>query len=180
MPAPSPSVDWSIRRAFELTDDDIAGLSDVLIDCVNGGASVGFMAPLTRERAHPFWRWIGLRVASGERAILVATDSEGICGTVHVVITLPENQPHRADLSKLLVHRRARGRGLGGALVRAAEDLARESGKTLMVLDAVTDGDAARLYERLGWIRAGDVPNYALMPNGEPCSTTFYFRELNG
>src|SRR5204863_7438521 len=112
------------------------------------------------------------------RAVLIADDAHGLCGTVQLVFDLPENQPHRADLSKMLVHRRARRRGLGAALMRAAEATARECGKTLLVLDAVTNGDAARLYERLGWVRVGDVPGYALMPGGEPCSTTYYYRDL--
>jgi GNAT superfamily N-acetyltransferase len=117
-------------------------------------------------------------VALGHRALLIAEDSQGICGTVQLIFDLPENQPHRGDLAKMLVHRRARRQGLGAALMKAAEQTAREWGKTLLVLDAVTHGDAARLYERLGWVRVGDVPNYALMPDGTPCSTTYYYRVL--
>jgi GNAT superfamily N-acetyltransferase len=94
------------------------------------------------------------------------------------VLDQPENQPHRADLAKMLVHRRARRQGLGAALMRAAEETARECGKTLLVLDAVTDGDAARLYARLGWVRVGDIPGYALMPKGGFCSTTVFYRNL--
>ena len=139
---------------------------------------MGFMLPLTRDRAEAFWRRVARGGAEGERAVLVAEDERGICGTVQLVLGLPENQPHRADLAKMLVHRRARNRGLGAALMRAAEALARERGKTLLVLDAVTGGDAARLYERLGWVRVGDVPGFALMPDGGPCSTTYYYRDL--
>ena len=117
-------------------------------------------------------------MAAGERALLVAEDAHGICGTVQLVLDLPENQPHRADLAKMLVPRRARRQGLGAALMRAAESLARECGKTLLVLDAVTGGDAARLYQRLGWVRVGDIPGYALMPRGEICSTTVFYRNL--
>lgn len=101
-----------------------------------------------------------------------------MCGTVQLVLDQPENQPHRADLSKMLVHRRARRQGLGAALMRAAEAAARECGRTLLVLDAVTDGDAARLYERLGWERVDVIPGYALMPHGGLCSTTVYYRNL--
>jgi GNAT superfamily N-acetyltransferase len=155
-------------------------LCEVLVDCVEGGASVGFLSPITRERAHEFWNRVGQAVATGQRALLVARDELGICGTVQLILDLPENQPHRADLVKMLVHGRARRRGLGAALMRAAESLARECGKTLLVLDAVTNGDAARLYERLGWLRVGDVPNFALMPDGAPCSTTYYYRSLKG
>ena len=149
---------WSIRRVPALGDGDIEGLVSVLMDCVEGGASVGFMEPLTRDRAAAFWRRVAQGVATGERALIVAEDGLGVCGTVQLVLGLPENQPHRADLMKMLVHRRARRRGLGEALMRAAEATARECGRTLLVLDAVTDGDAARLYERLGWVRVGDIP----------------------
>jgi GNAT superfamily N-acetyltransferase len=171
---------WSPRRLHALDDAQIAGLADVLIDCVEGGASVSFMHPLPRDRAVAFWRRVAQGVAAGERALLVAEDSRGLCGTVQLVLDQPENQPHRADLSKMLVHRRARRQGLGAALMRAAEATARECGKTLLVLDAVTDGDAARLYERLGWKRVGDIPGYALMPQGGLCSTTVYYRNLAG
>src|SRR5437773_5660582 len=156
----------------------IGDLSAVLIGCVGGGASVSFMHPLKRDRAVAFWRRVAQGVAAGERALLVAEDARGLCGTVQLVLDLPENQPHRADLAKMLVHRRARRRGLGTALMRAAEATARECGKTLLVLDAVTGGEAARLYERLGWVRVGDIPGYALMPRGGLCSTTFFYRDL--
>jgi GNAT superfamily N-acetyltransferase len=149
-----------------------------LIDCVEGGASVSFMHPLSRDRALAFWRRVAQHVAAGERALLIAEDARGLCGTVQLVLDLPENQPHRADLAKMLVHRRARRQGLGAALMRAAEDTARECGKTLLVLDAVTGGDAERLYERLGWQRVGVIPGYALMPRGGLCSTTVFFRNL--
>ncbi len=174
------STTWSLRRVRALDDDCIEALSTVLIDCVDGGASVSFLGPLTRERAVAFWRRVALGVAAGERALLVAEDEHGLCGTVQLVLDQPENQPHRADLAKMLVHSRARRRGLGAALMRAAESLARDCGKTLLVLDAVTGGDAARLYERLGWTRVGDIPRYALYPDGRPCGTTYYYRDLAG
>jgi GNAT superfamily N-acetyltransferase len=168
----------SVRRLDAVDDAQIDALAGVLIDCVEGGASVSFMHPLTRDRALAFWRRVAQGVAAGERALLVAEDGHGICGTVQLVLDLPENQPHRADVCKMLVHRRARRQGLGAALMRAAEAAARECGRTLLVLDAVTGGDAARLYEQLGWVRVGDVPRFALMPNGDPCSTTYYYRDL--
>jgi len=177
MSAPSTPA-WSIRRVQALGEVEVAGLADVLVDCVAGGASVSFMPPLTPERARGFWRGVGERVAAGARALLVAEDADGICGAVQLVLDLPENQPHRADLTKMLVHRRARRRGLGAALMRAAEATARGAGRTLLVLDAVTGGDGARLYERLGWVRVGDIPDYALFPDGRPCSTTVYYRRL--
>jgi GNAT superfamily N-acetyltransferase len=163
-----------------MDDSHIEALADLLIDCVEGGASVSFMQPLSRERAVAFWRRVADGVAAGHRAVLVAEDAHGICGTVQLVFDLPENQPHRADLAKMLVHRRARRQGLGAALLRAAENIARECGKTLLVLDAVTDGDAARLYERMGWQRVGVIPGYALMPAGGLCDTTVYYRALGG
>lgn len=169
---------WFPRRAHSLDDEQIHELADVLIDCVAGGASVSFMHPLGRERAVAFWRGVANAIAAGDRALLVAEDERGICGTVQLVLDLPENQPHRADLAKMLVHRRARRRGLGAALVRAAEATARECGRTLLVLDAVSGGDAARLYERLGWVRVGAIPGYALLPRGGLCGTTVYYRDL--
>lgn len=165
---------WRIRSLPSVTDAQIRDLALLLIDAVESGASVSFMAPLAHERAETFWR----RIAAGERALLIAEDGEGICGTVQLGFDLPENQPHRADLAKMLVHRRARRQGLGAALMRAAESIARDCGKSLLVLDAVTDGDGARLYERLGWTRVGDIPGYALLPAGALCSTTVFYRKL--
>ena len=169
---------WSLRRLHAVNDAQVHQLADLLIDCVEGGASVSFMLPLTRERALAFWHRVARDVAAGGRALLVAEDASGICGSVQLVFDLPENQPHRGDLAKMLVHHRVRRQGLGEALMRAAEDVARESGKTLLVLDAVTGGDAERLYQRLGWQRVGVIPDYALMPDGAPCDTTVFYRDL--
>lgn len=171
-------MNTTVRQLFTVDDTHIEQLADVLMDCVEGGASVSFMKPFTRERALAFWQRVADDVAAGKRALIVAEDAEGICGTVQLIFDLPENQPHRADLAKMLVHRRARRQGLGEWLMRAAEDAAKAAGKTLLVLDAVTGGDAARLYERLGWVRVGDVPNFALYPDGGFCSTTYYYRQL--
>ena len=167
-----------IRRLLSVGPSEVGGLMDVLMDCVEGGASVGFMLPLPRERANEFWSGVARAVGRGDRALLVAEDDDGICGTVQLILAQPDNQPHRADLSKMLVHRRARRRGLGEALMRAAERMALDCGKTLLVLDAVTDGDAYRLYSRLGWERVGDVPDFALWPEGGYCSTTYFYRML--
>ena len=167
-----------VRRLHAVSEAQIDALAGVLIDCVEGGASVGFMQPLARERALGFWRRVADDAAAGRRALLVAEDAQGLCGTVQLVLEQLDNQPHRADLSKMLVHRRARCRGVGAALMRAAEATARDCGKTLLVLDAVTDGDAARMYARLGWQRVGDIPDYALFPGGGFCSTTVYYRRL--
>ncbi|MBL8310850.1 MAG: GNAT family N-acetyltransferase [Burkholderiales bacterium] len=136
------------------------------------------MQPLTRERALAFWQRVADGVQRNARALLVAEDEHGLLGTVQLVFDLPENQPHRADLAKMLVHRRARRRGVGEALMRAAEILASNCGRALLVLDTVTGGDAERLYTRLGWQRVGVIPNYARFPNGEPCATTYFYRAL--
>jgi GNAT superfamily N-acetyltransferase len=167
-----------IRRLHGATEREVAGLADVLIDCVEGDASIGFMHPLSRARALTFWREIADAVSRGERALLVAEDAEGIVGTVQLILDLPENQPHRADLSKMLVHRRARRQGAGAALLRGAEDVARSTGRSLLVLDTAS-ADAERLYERGGWQRVGTVPGFALMPDGSPCDTTFFYRLLD-
>lgn len=152
-------------------------LAEVLRDCVEGGASVGFMLPLAEGRAQAFWRRVAEGVAAGERHLFVAEGDDGrICGTLSLVTDMPDNQPHRADVSKMLVHRRARRQGVAERLLRALEAKARELGKTTLVLDTVTGSDASRLYERLGWLKAGDIPHYALMPDGAPCSTTYYFK----
>lgn len=171
-------VTWSPRRLYAVDDTQIDALADLLIDCVEGGASVSFMHPLTRERATAFWRGVAEGVRAGRRALVVAEDAQGICGTVQLVLDLPENQPHRADVAKMLVHRRARRRGLGGALLRAAETAARECGRTLLVLDTVTGSDGERLYARAGWVRVGVIPRYALFPDGRVCSTTVFYRNL--
>ncbi|VVE48014.1 GNAT family N-acetyltransferase [Pandoraea pneumonica] len=167
----------------------VDALADVLIDCVEGGASVSFMLPLTRERATAFWRKVADGVARGERVLLVAREEDGdmlgandrsgrIVGTVQLILDLPENQPHRADVAKMLVHRDARRQGVAQKLMTAIDDVARTEGRHVLVLDTVTGGDAERLYQRSGWQRAGDVPKFALMPDGEFCATTFYYKHL--
>lgn len=169
---------WTLRRMHEVSDADVDALADVLIDCVEGGASVSFMYPFTRDRALAFWRRVASDVHAGRRALLVAEDGQGICGTVQLVLDLPENQPHRAELVKMLVHRRARRHGVGAALMRAAESTARDCGRTLLVLDTVAGSPAERLYARLGWTRVGVIPNFARMPDGAPTDATVFYREL--
>jgi GNAT superfamily N-acetyltransferase len=168
----------SVKRLRAVSAAQLVELAEVLIDCVEGGASISFMHPLERESAMAFWTSVASAVASGERALLVAEDALGICGTAQLILGLPQNQPHRADVSKVLVHRRARRQGLGAALMRAVEATARDCGRDLLVLDTLTGSDAQRLYERLGWVRVGDIPRFALLPTGEFCSTTFYYRDL--
>lgn len=171
--------DIQIRCLQTLGDGEIQGLSDVLIDCVEGGASVSFMLPMTRIKAEAFWHSTSASVVCGERTVLVAYDAAGsIVGTVQIILGQPENQPHRADIAKMLVHRRARRQGVAAALLAAAERSALNSGKTLLVLDTVTGSDAERLYAQQGWQRCGEIPNYALWPDGTPCATTIFFKFL--
>lgn len=169
---------WTIRRLDTINADQANQLADVLINCVEGGASVSFMLPLTRERALAFWQRVAGDVARSARILIIAEDAAGICGTVQLLLDLPENQPHRADLCKMLVHRRCRKQGLGAALLAAAELAAREAGRTLLVLDAVSGAEGARLYERGGWVRVGEIPNYALYPAGGFCPTTYYYKDV--
>ena len=170
---PTPDV----CRLTTVSAAQIHALADVLIDCVEGGASVGFMLPLGRPKAVAFWQRVADGVTTGDRALLVAEDGHGIVGTVQLVLAQPDNQPHRADLAKMLVHRRARRSGLGAALLQAAESAARQAGKTLLVLDTASP-DAERLYARGGWTDCGTVPGYALLPQGGLCSTRFFYRDL--
>ncbi len=166
----------------QLTAADIraqlADLSEVLIDCVHAGASVGFLSPLSRDRADAFWRSVAVAVEQGRRILFVASQhGNRIDGTVQLVLAGAENQPHRADIAKLLVHTRARRQGMADELMQAAEAHARSIGRDLLVLDTATD-EAARLYERLGWTRSGIVPDYALNPDGSRTPTIFYWKSL--
>lgn len=158
--------------------DAVPALADVLIDCVERGASVSFMHSLSRERAEAFWASVADGVALPDRLLLAARDGQDIVGTVQVVFAGAENQPHRADIAKMLVHGRARRRGVGAALLAAAEAEALRAGRILLVLDTVTGGDGERLYLRGGWTQVGVVPDYALFPDGSPCATTFFFKRL--
>lgn len=165
------------RLSAEEASELIPALSRVLIDCVEGGASVSFMAPMTREKADAFWTGTRDRVAAGTAELLVAELGGEVAGTVQLVTGLPENQPHRADVAKLLVHRSARRRGVGQALMAAVEDLASRMGKTLLVLDTASD-EADRLYRGLDWIEVGPIPGFALFPDGRPCDTVFFYKQL--
>jgi GNAT superfamily N-acetyltransferase len=167
-----------VRNLETIGDRELRGLCDVLIDCVEGGASVSFMHPMTHAKAETFWSGAAASLARGERMVLVAEDEQGIVGTVQVILNLPENQPHRGDVAKMLVHRRARRQGVGAALLAAAEQNASKAGRTVLVLDTVTGGDAERLYARQGWQRCGEIPNYALFPAGGFCSTTVFYKSL--
>jgi ribosomal protein S18 acetylase RimI-like enzyme len=162
------------REAREQLD----ALAAVLEDCVAGGASVSYMAPFSLEDARIAFAGFVADAERGGRILLAAFDCGRLVGTVQVVLALPPNQPHRGEIAKLLVHRSARRRGIAEKLMAAAEAEARAEGRTLLVLDAVTDGAAARLYERLGWTTVGVIPNYALFPDGQPCDTTVFWKAI--
>ncbi|MBL0730912.1 GNAT family N-acetyltransferase [Piscinibacter sp. HJYY11] len=162
----------------EATRAHMPALCDLLMDCVAGGASVGFVQPMSTAKAQRFWEGVAASVAREETVLLVARDGDGrVAGTVQLVLALKENQPHRAEVSKLLVHRRARRLGVGALLMREAEAVARRIGRTVLVLDTSTP-EAERLYEREGWSRCGTIPDYALMPDGSLCGTTIFFKRL--
>ncbi len=169
---------WRVERVRSMTAEQMVQLCDVLIDCVDGGASVSFLWPMTRAKAEAFWRGVADGVARGDRALVVALDGEDIVGTAQAIWATPENQPHRADVAKMLVRRQARRSGVGAALLRAAEHAAREAGKTVLVLDTASDS-AERLYEREGWQRVGRIPDYALLPDGAPCDTVVFYKRLD-
>jgi GNAT superfamily N-acetyltransferase len=155
--------------------DELAG---VLADCVAGGASVSYMAPFTHEQAREAFAVWAEEVDRDARLLLAAFLDGTVVGTVQVVYATPPNQPHRADIAKLLVRRAARRRGIAQLLMEHAEREARAEGKTLLVLDTVTGDDAERLYTRLGWTRVGVIPNYALYPDGRPCDTTVFWKAV--
>ncbi len=168
-------------RAAAGEPGNAVALAQVLLDCVEGGASVSFMWPLPQHQALAFWDGALDSAQRGERIVLLAEDSASgdIVGTVQVVFAVADNQPHRADVAKMLVHRCARRRGVGAALLQAAETAARAAGRTLLVLDTVSGGDAERLYTRLGWQRLGVIPGYALWPRGGLCDTTYFYKQLS-
>ncbi|WP_317179038.1 GNAT family N-acetyltransferase [Lelliottia amnigena] len=173
---PSMSV-HSFSRDEILSNID--ALADILANCVNGGASVSFMAPFSHEDACAFWRGVTESVERQERTVLVCRDQHGaLLGTVQLLTDQPENQPHRADVAKLLVHEKARRRGVAMALMEALEAAAREQGKTVLVLDTASGSGAESFYVRGGWIRVGEIPDYALMPDGEMTATTVFYKFL--
>jgi GNAT superfamily N-acetyltransferase len=168
-----------IRRlaSFEILEQ-LDAFADVLADCVAGGASVGYMAPFSAEDARAVFEGFAADVQHGRRLLLAAFLDGRLVGTVQVILTLMPNQPHRGEIAKMLVHPSARRRGIAEQLMGAAEAEARAEGKTLLVLDAVTGGDAERLYGRLGWNRVGEIPGFALYPDGRPCSTTYFWKAI--
>jgi GNAT superfamily N-acetyltransferase len=174
-------MDAEIRLRALSPDEALAAvpaLAEVLVDCVAGGASVSFMADLSLERAERFWRGVAEAARDDGRAVIVAEADEVVVGVVQVIPVLIDNQPHRAEVAKMLVHRRARRRGVGAALMAAAEAAARAMGRTLLTLDTVEGEAGERLYRRLGWAAVGAIPGYALYPDGTPCSTVVFYKAL--
>ncbi len=156
----------------------LESLAQVLLDCVAGGASVGFMASLSKHEAEAFFAKIVEEVERGERILLAAFRNAELIGTVQVRTGMPPNQPHRADVAKLLVHRSARGQGVATQLMKHVEEVSTLAGKSLLVLDTVTGGVGEKLYESLGWQRVGVIPRYALYPDGTWCDTTVFYKQL--
>ncbi len=167
-------------RRLASTDlhEQLDALAHVLHDCVAGGASVSYMAPFSHAEARSAFEGFAAEVDRGSRLLLAAFADGDLVGSVQVILAMPPNQPHRAEIAKLLVDRSARGRGVAQLLMERAEADARAEGKTLLVLDTVTGDGAERLYTRLGWTRVGVIPGYALYPDGRPCDTTVFFKTL--
>ena len=165
------------RIGRDAAQDDVRALARLLVDAIAGGAGVSFLADLTEEQAEAWWR--SLLSSSSERAIiLIARDEEGVVGTVQLQPAWAPNQPHRADVAKLIVHRRARRRGIARALMQALEEAASAAGFTLLLLDTCKGYDAERLYASTGWVRVGEVPGFALNPDGSLCDTVFFYKQL--
>ncbi len=156
-------------------DASAGKLAEVLLDCIAGGASVSFMHDFTHPQALAFWRRVASEVRADNRVLFAAGDVDG---TAQLILDLPPNQPHRAELAKMLVHRRARRQGLGQALFAAAEQEARRRGRTLITFDTISGGPAERLYLRCGCTKVGEIPDYALMPDGRPAPTSIFFKQL--
>ena len=165
------------RLSSSAVEEHLDALADVLVDCVAGGASVSYLAPFSHREARTAFRAFGTEVERGSRVVLAAFASRELVGTVQLILALAPNQPHRAEIAKLLVRRSARRQGIGRLLMERAETEARAEGKTLLVLDTAS-GAAERLYERLGWTRVGVIPGYALYPNGRLCDTTILWKSL--
>jgi ribosomal protein S18 acetylase RimI-like enzyme len=155
-------------------------LSEILIEVVANGGSVSFMHPLEAETAEAFWDGALAAAARDERIVLGAWDGEVLAGTVTLLLDCPPNQPHRAEIAKLMTRLSHRGRGVAASLMRAAERLAVERARTLLVLDTATDGGAAGLYEGQGFTLAGEIPDYALKPHGGLSGTLIYWKRIGG
>jgi ribosomal protein S18 acetylase RimI-like enzyme len=162
-----------------VADAALEQLAAVLVDCVEGGASVSFMSPFSQGQGLAFFRKVASAVASGDTVLLAAKLEGRIVGTVQLGLDTPPNQPHRADVKKLLVHRSARGHGVAAALMARVEEEAKRRGRWLLVLDTVPGDNGHRLYLREGWMQVGTVPDYALFPDGRLCDTAIMCKRLD-
>jgi GNAT superfamily N-acetyltransferase len=173
----------SSTRVISLSHHDILqrlpALTEILVDCVHGGASVSFMQPLHLDTATAFWQKVAQSVAARERVVLAVEQADGsLVGTVQLITDLPENQPHRADVAKLLVYSRGRRQGIAGQLMTALEQEAVRQGKSVLVLDTATGSGAESFYQRCGWQKVGEIPRYALMPDGKMTATSVFYKFL--
>lgn len=155
-----------------------AALSELLVETVAGGGSVSFMHPLPLQIAETFWQDSLASAARGERIVLGALDGDALIGTVTLLLNLPPNQPHRAEIAKMMTRLTHRHRGVATALLREAERHAAERGRTLLVLDTAVDEGASGLYERMGFQLTGIIPDYALKPHGGLTGTMIYWKRL--
>ena len=162
-----------------VADIALEQLAAVLVDCVEGGASVSFMSPFSHQEALTFFRKVAGAVAAGDTVLLAARLDGKIIGTVQLGLDTPPNQPHRADIKKLLVHRSARGHGIGAALMAQVEEEARRRGRWLLVLDTVPGENGYRLYMKAGWTQSGTIPDYAMFPDGRLCDTAVFWKRLD-
>jgi GNAT superfamily N-acetyltransferase len=174
-----------VTAAFEIAvldapvaDTALDQLADVLVDCVEGGASVSFMSPFSHGEALAFFRKVAASVVSKDTVLLAARLDGRIVGTVQLGLDTPPNQPHRADIKKMLVHRSARNHGIGAALMARVEEEARRNGRWLLVLDTVPGENGHRVYKRAGWTETGIIPDYALFPDGRLCDTAVMWKRL--
>jgi GNAT superfamily N-acetyltransferase len=174
----SGAADISVLSA-PIPDAALEQLALVLVDCVEGGASVSFMAPFTQEQGLAFFRKVANSVVAGDTVLLAAKLDGKIIGTVQLGLDTPPNQPHRADVKKMLVHRSSRGRGVGADLMARVEAEARKLGRWLLVLDTVPGDNGYRLYRRAGWTESGIIPDYAMFPDGRLCDTALFWKRLD-
>jgi GNAT superfamily N-acetyltransferase len=165
------------RIRSDASASDVRGLARLLVDAIESGAGVSFLAGLTQDEAEEWWRTV-LTSCSERAIVLIARDPDGVVGTVQLQPAWAPNQPHRADVAKLIVHRRARRRGIARALMERLEDAAAAAGFTLLLLDTCKGYDAERLYASTGWVRVGEVPGFALNPDRSLCDTVFFYKRL--
>jgi ribosomal protein S18 acetylase RimI-like enzyme len=176
----APAADTLIIEPLAAAPNIRVMLSEILIEVVANGGSVSFMHPLAPQAAGAFWDGALAAANRGERIVLGAWDGEILAATVTLLLDCPPNQPHRAEIAKLMTRLSHRGRGIGAALMRAAEALAVQNGRTLLVLDTATEGGARALYEKLGFVLTGEIPDYALKPHGGLTGTLIYWKRIGG